>query len=296
VTTEAVPLPKLRAQHLVNQAQGLAEKKDRSAEENDKLKKDLGEARNCRFSRTSTGGFSRIFVMSVRHACDDFDAHAAVLLVLADQADRERGEVEVDAVVDHVVCKHLREDLTHVFDARVFEPKQVDIAGCSVGFARPEREERGTFEHELLCMSRCGEAEQQAFVRVPSEHHLEVLAPPLSRDPSSPPSQSQWCRISDAFGSAHASGAAVTDRTHTKKVRCRPITLATDGMRWRWLEAAEAGRWKTAVVMWCWPGGFRRRWYGSGSRVTSAGTPGPKGADGQPAQCPVPLPGLRRPQ
>jgi hypothetical protein len=45
VTTEAVPLPKLRAEHFVNDAQTLAEKKDRSAEDSDRLKKDLGEAR-----------------------------------------------------------------------------------------------------------------------------------------------------------------------------------------------------------------------------------------------------------
>ncbi|HJX63507.1 MAG TPA: hypothetical protein VJ860_06090 [Polyangia bacterium] len=115
--------------------------------------------------------------LSVRHARDDLGTHAAVLLVLPDEADRERGEVEVDAVVDHFVCEHLREDLAHVLHARVSEAKEVEIAGCSVGFAGPEREERGTFEHELLCMPGCGEAEQQAFARVPSEHQLEVLAP-----------------------------------------------------------------------------------------------------------------------
>ena len=40
-TDEVVPLPKLRAEHLLKQAQGLAEKKDRSTEENDKLAKHL---------------------------------------------------------------------------------------------------------------------------------------------------------------------------------------------------------------------------------------------------------------
>jgi len=46
VTTEAVPLPKLRAEYLVKEAQRLAEKQDRNPNENDKLKKLLGEARN----------------------------------------------------------------------------------------------------------------------------------------------------------------------------------------------------------------------------------------------------------
>jgi hypothetical protein len=46
VTTEAVPLPKLRAEYLLKESQGLAEKKNRSAAENDKLKKHLGEARH----------------------------------------------------------------------------------------------------------------------------------------------------------------------------------------------------------------------------------------------------------
>ena len=46
VTTEVVPLPKLRAEYLVKEAQRLAERKDRSSKDNDKLKKDLGEARN----------------------------------------------------------------------------------------------------------------------------------------------------------------------------------------------------------------------------------------------------------
>jgi hypothetical protein len=46
VTTEAVPLPRLRAEYLVKEAQRLAEKKDRSANENRRLKKNLGEARN----------------------------------------------------------------------------------------------------------------------------------------------------------------------------------------------------------------------------------------------------------
>jgi hypothetical protein len=46
VTTEAVPLPRLRAEYLVKEAQRLAEKKDRSTNENSKLKKDLEEARN----------------------------------------------------------------------------------------------------------------------------------------------------------------------------------------------------------------------------------------------------------
>jgi hypothetical protein len=40
-TDEVVPLPKLRAEHLLKQAQELAEKKDRGTEENDKLAKHL---------------------------------------------------------------------------------------------------------------------------------------------------------------------------------------------------------------------------------------------------------------
>jgi hypothetical protein len=44
-TDEVVPLPKLRAEHLLKQAQDLAEKKDRSMEENDKLAKHLQAAR-----------------------------------------------------------------------------------------------------------------------------------------------------------------------------------------------------------------------------------------------------------
>lgn len=46
VTTDnVIPLPKLRAEHLLKQAQDLAEKKDRSNEENDKLAKHLQAAR-----------------------------------------------------------------------------------------------------------------------------------------------------------------------------------------------------------------------------------------------------------
>jgi len=44
-TDEVIPLPKLRAEHLLKQAQELAEKKDRSKEENDKLTKHLQAAR-----------------------------------------------------------------------------------------------------------------------------------------------------------------------------------------------------------------------------------------------------------
>ena len=40
-----VPLPKLRAEGLLKEAQILAEKKDRSKDENDKLAKDLSAAR-----------------------------------------------------------------------------------------------------------------------------------------------------------------------------------------------------------------------------------------------------------
>ena len=45
ITTEAIPLPKLRAESLLKEAQTLAEKKDRSKEENDKLAKHLDAAR-----------------------------------------------------------------------------------------------------------------------------------------------------------------------------------------------------------------------------------------------------------
>lgn len=44
-TDDIIPLPKLRAEHLLKQAQELAEKKDRSKEENDKLAKHLQAAR-----------------------------------------------------------------------------------------------------------------------------------------------------------------------------------------------------------------------------------------------------------
>ena len=44
-TDEVIPLPKLRAEHLLKEAQDLAEKKDRSKEENDKLAKHLQAAR-----------------------------------------------------------------------------------------------------------------------------------------------------------------------------------------------------------------------------------------------------------
>lgn len=44
-TDDVVPLPKLRAEHLLKQAQDLAEKKDRSKEENEKLAKNLQAAR-----------------------------------------------------------------------------------------------------------------------------------------------------------------------------------------------------------------------------------------------------------
>ena len=44
-TDEVIPLPKLRAEHLLKQAQELAEKKDRSKEDNDKLAKFLQATR-----------------------------------------------------------------------------------------------------------------------------------------------------------------------------------------------------------------------------------------------------------
>jgi hypothetical protein len=94
-----------------------------------------------------------------------------VLLVLADEVDRKRGEVELDAVVDNVVREHFREDVAHVRHARVAEAKEVEIAGRSVWLAGPECEERGAFEYELLRMSRGREAEQQALVRVPRSNN-----------------------------------------------------------------------------------------------------------------------------
>lgn len=45
VTTEVIPLPKLRAENLLNDAQALAEKKDRSKDDNDRL---AGELRSVR--------------------------------------------------------------------------------------------------------------------------------------------------------------------------------------------------------------------------------------------------------
>ena len=45
ITTEVVPLPKLRAENLLKEAQILAEKKDRSQDENDKLARHLASAR-----------------------------------------------------------------------------------------------------------------------------------------------------------------------------------------------------------------------------------------------------------
>lgn len=45
ITTEMVPLPKLRAENLLKEAQILAEKKDRSQDENDKLARHLASAR-----------------------------------------------------------------------------------------------------------------------------------------------------------------------------------------------------------------------------------------------------------
>lgn len=44
-TDDVIPLPKLRAEHLLKEAQELAEKKDRSKEENDRLAKHLQAAR-----------------------------------------------------------------------------------------------------------------------------------------------------------------------------------------------------------------------------------------------------------
>lgn len=44
-TDDVIPLPKLRAEHLLKEAQELAEKKDRSKEENEKLAKTLQGAR-----------------------------------------------------------------------------------------------------------------------------------------------------------------------------------------------------------------------------------------------------------
>ena len=44
-TDDVIPLPKLRAEHLLKQVQELAEKKDRSKEENDKLTKHIQAAR-----------------------------------------------------------------------------------------------------------------------------------------------------------------------------------------------------------------------------------------------------------
>ncbi len=45
ITTEMVPLPKLRAENLLNEAQILAEKKDRSQDENDELARHFASAR-----------------------------------------------------------------------------------------------------------------------------------------------------------------------------------------------------------------------------------------------------------
>jgi hypothetical protein len=44
-TDDVIPLPKLRAEHLLKEAQELAEKKDRSQEDNEKLAKTLQGAR-----------------------------------------------------------------------------------------------------------------------------------------------------------------------------------------------------------------------------------------------------------
>jgi hypothetical protein len=45
VTTDVIPLPKLRAESLLKEAQALAEKKNRSKDENDRLARDLKSAR-----------------------------------------------------------------------------------------------------------------------------------------------------------------------------------------------------------------------------------------------------------
>ena len=45
ITTEVIPLPKVRAESLLKEAQTLAEKKNRSKEENDRLARDLKSAR-----------------------------------------------------------------------------------------------------------------------------------------------------------------------------------------------------------------------------------------------------------
>jgi hypothetical protein len=95
-----------------------------------------------------------------RHARDDLGAHATVLLVLADEVDRKRGKVKLDAVVDNVVRERFREDLAHVHHSRVSEAKEIESAGCPVWRAGPECEERRAFGHELLGMSRGREAEQ----------------------------------------------------------------------------------------------------------------------------------------
>ena len=45
ITTDVIPLPKVRAESLLKEAQMLAEKKDRSKDENERLTRDLGAAR-----------------------------------------------------------------------------------------------------------------------------------------------------------------------------------------------------------------------------------------------------------
>ncbi len=115
--------------------------------------------------------------LRVRDAGDELDANAAVLLLLADEADREGAEVEAHAVVNHVDREQLGEDLAHVLDAWVAETEQVEVSGRSMRLAGPEREERSSLQHEPLRVRRRREPEEQPLVRVPREHELEVLAP-----------------------------------------------------------------------------------------------------------------------
>ena len=59
--------------------------------------------------------------LCIRHAGYDLDADAAVLLLLANESDGQRVEVEAHAVVGHVERKHLGEDRAHMVNTRVTE-------------------------------------------------------------------------------------------------------------------------------------------------------------------------------
>lgn len=87
----------------------------------------------------------------MREIRDDADAHAAIVLLLADLLRHDALEIESESVADFD-----RADPPERFGdrggCRLAGTEEVDVLGRPMQFARPNTEEHGALEHESPCL------------------------------------------------------------------------------------------------------------------------------------------------